>query len=175
MKGTIPSSELAALDALESSVSLYSDSREAEAVDPESVDVKVVSINVPGEIGYRGLVLRTVAAVCTMACPIHFACDDFRSEVLSAVGEAFNNAVFHAYEHARGSVCLTFSFDSARLAVELVETGKAFDPSVVSDLLGDEPQESGMGLFIIRSFMDELRYTPGPPNRLRMVKHLPQP
>ena len=109
-----------------------------------------------------------------MACSLHPACDDFRSEVVSAVGEAFNNAVFHAYEHTRGNVRLTLSFDSTQLVIELVETGKLFDPSVVPELLSDEPQESGMGLFIIRSFMDELSYTPGPPNRTRMTKRLPQ-
>lgn len=31
--------------------------------------------------------------------------------------------------------------------------------------------ENGMGLFIIRSFMDEVTYTAGPPNVLRLKKH----
>jgi len=162
------------LHTLKASVPLQ-DLSDAAAAEAESACVKVVSINVPGEIGFRGLVSRIVAGVCTMACPIHSTCEDFRSEVVSAVGEAFNNAVLHAYEHTRGNVCLTLSFDSVRLVVELVETGAAYDPSAVPELLGNEPQESGMGLFIIRSFVDELRYTPGPPNRLRMVKRLPQP
>ena len=154
---------------------LHVDPRDAASAKAEGLGVRVVSINVPGEIGFRGLVSRMVAAVCTMACPIHCAGEVFRHEVVSAVGEAFNNAVFHAYALTRGDVCLTMSFDMARIVIELVETGTAFDPEAVPELAGDEPQESGMGLFIIRRFVDELLYTPGPPNRLRMVKRLPQP
>ena len=161
------------MDILEAPVPLHVDPCDAKAAEAESV--KVVSINVPGEIGFRGLVSRTLAAVCTMACPIHPAGEVFRYELVSAVGEAFNNAVFHAYALTHGDVCLTVSFDSVRIVVELVETGMTFDREAIPELAGDEPQESGMGLFIIRKFVDELLYIPGPPNRLRMVKLLPQP
>jgi len=164
-----------ALGVLEGPVPLQVDPCDPAAAEAKIVGVKVVSIIVPGEIGFRGLVSRTLAAVCTMACPIHPAGDVFRYELVSAVGEAFNNAVFHAYALTRGDVCLTVSFDSVRIVVELEETGEAFHPEAVPELAGDEPQESGMGLFIIRSFVDELLYTPGPPNRLRMVKLLPKP
>jgi hypothetical protein len=168
-------SSVAALDILEGPVPLHVDPCDAAGAEAKIGGVKVVSIIVPGEIGFRGLVSRTLAAVCTMACPIHPESDVFRYELVSAVGEAFNNAVLHAYAFTRGDVCLTVSFDSVRIVVELVETGEAFDPEAVPELAGDEPQESGMGLFIIRRFVDELLYTPGPPNRLRMVKRLPKP
>ncbi len=138
---------------------------------PES---KVVSIAVPGELAFRDLVSRAVATVCRLACSNHSESETFCHEVVSAVGEAFNNAVLHAYAGARGDVSLTMSFDSSQVVVELAETGAAFDLEAVPDLMVDDPQESGMGLFIIRNFVDELTYTPGPPNRLRMTKRLPQ-
>ena len=138
---------------------------------PES---RVVSIAVPGELAFRGLVSRAVATVCKLACSDHSESETFCHEVVSAVGEAFNNAVLHAYDGARGDVSLTVSFDSSQVIVELAESGAAFDLAAVPDLMVDDPQESGMGLFIIRNFVDELTYTPGPPNRLRMTKRLPQ-
>jgi serine/threonine-protein kinase RsbW len=135
---------------------------------------KVVSITVPGEIAYRGLVLRAVATICKIACADNTPTDTVCTEVVSAVGEAFNNAVLHAYADSRGEVCLTVSFDSSQIAVELSENGAAFDLDDVPELRCEEPQETGMGLFIIRSFVDSLSYTAGPPNRLRMIKRLPQ-
>ena len=36
----------------------------------------------------------------------------------------------------------------------------------------DALPESGLGLFIIRSFMDEVKYVPGSPNVLSMTKYL---
>ncbi len=91
------------------------------------------------------------------------------------MGEAFNNAVIHAYNVTQGDVSLTVSFDSSRVVVELADSGEAFDLEAVPGLIGDDPQESGKGLFIIRNFVDELTYVAGPPNRLRMTKRLPQP
>lgn len=135
---------------------------------------RVVSITVPGELAFRGLVSRAVATVCKLACADHAESERLCNEVVSSVGEAFNNAVIHAYNVTQGDVSLTVSFDSSQVVVELADSGEAFDLEAVPGLIGDDPQESGMGLFIIRNFVDELTYTPGPPNRLRMTKRLPQ-
>jgi serine/threonine-protein kinase RsbW len=114
-----------------------------------------------------------VGTVCKLACSIPSESERFCNEVVSAVGEAFNNAVLHAYDAAPGDISLTVSFDSNQIIVELAESGAAFDLEAVPHIVGDVPQESGMGLFIIRSFVDELSYLPGPPNRLRMLKRVP--
>lgn len=146
---------------------------EAEENGIETGHAKMVSITVPGEIEFRGLITRTVAAVCKFAWPREGG-EAFTNEILSAVGEAFNNAIIHSYADTTGDVCLTVSYDALHVQVELVDTGAAFDPDEVPTLSGNEPQESGMGLFIIRSFVDQMYYCPGPPNRLRMTKRLPK-
>ena len=138
-------------------------------------DRRVVSITVPGEFVFRGLVARAVATVCKLACPNHPRSEQFCNEVVSAVGEAFNNAVIHAYESIAGEVRLTVAYDSREVVIVLADTGTAFDLESVPDYLGDDPQESGMGIFIIRSFVDALTYVPGVPNRLKMIKLLPEP
>jgi serine/threonine-protein kinase RsbW len=51
----------------------------------------------------------------------------------------------------------------------MVDEGQPFDPSGYQKLPDSLP-EGGMGLFIIRSFVDEVRYVGGPPNTLTLVK-----
>ncbi len=131
-----------------------------------------MSLSVPGEIQFRGLVTRTVASVCKLACPENPQAETFRDEVVSAVGEAFNNAVFHAYRSVSGDVSLAITYDDQALSVDLLDTGSTFDPDDVPAFSG-QPQESGMGLFIIRCFTDSVEYCAGPPNRLRIVKRFP--
>ena len=46
----------------------------------------------------------------------------------------------------------------------------AFDDVPTPDL--DALPESGLGIFIIKSFMDEVSYVAGAPNVLRMVKRI---
>ncbi|HEY5959284.1 MAG TPA: ATP-binding protein [Polyangiaceae bacterium] len=145
----------------------------ATAAEQERFRTRVVTITVPGEFAFRGIVLRTVATVCKLACSTSPEAARFSDEVMSAVGEAFNNAVIHAYGTMSGNVTLSISYDSSRVVIELFDDGAAFELETVPDYAGNDPQESGMGLFIIRNFVDQLTYQAGPPNCLRMIKALP--
>jgi len=62
--------------------------------------------------------------------------------------------------------------DSEAIVVRLEDWGKVYDPAAYIEL-PDELPERGMGLFIIRSFMDELTYAAGPPNVLTLKKRWP--
>jgi anti-sigma regulatory factor (Ser/Thr protein kinase) len=71
----------------------------------------VIFLRVPAVLAYRDLVTRAVETVCKIATardgsrlPLG---DEVVVEVVSAVGEAFNNAVLHAYQGTgRGEVSL---------------------------------------------------------------------
>ena len=54
----------------------------------------------------------------------------------------------------------------------LIDYGNSFDIQSVREPDLDAMPESGLGLFIIRSFMDAVAYTPGQPNVLSMTKYL---
>jgi serine/threonine-protein kinase RsbW len=136
----------------------------------------MIRLRVPGTLAYRNLALRVVAAACKMIgndeVAASAAADEFEAQTVSAVGEAFNNIAIHAYD-AMNPAEVDISIDSAadRVVIEMTDTGRSFDPAVVAPPDLEQLPESGMGLFIIRSFMDETRYTPGPPaNVLRLVK-----
>jgi serine/threonine-protein kinase RsbW len=120
----------------------------------------VISLQVPALLTYRDVAMRVVSAACKI-----FAADskrleprEFQEQVVSAVGEAFNNTVLHAY---RGR-------SDGRVTIEVEPNGDAAVP--IPEL--EELPESGMGLFIIRSFMDEVVYRSGPPNVLSLRKCL---
>lgn len=97
-------------------------------------------------------------------------------QVVSAFSEAFNNLALHGYRNAspgRIDIAIYAVPDeggrSGAIVIELSDTGEAFDPAQYLEL-PDALPERGMGLFIIRSFMDEIRYVKGPPHTLTLVK-----
>lgn len=119
--------------------------------------------------------MRVVSAGCKI-----FASDSkrvtpqqFQEEVVSALGEAFNNTVFHAYRgRPDGRVTIEVEPQGDLLEVRIIDEGITFDLSAVPTPDLDELPESGMGLFIIRSFMDDVSYRSGPPNVLSLRKRL---
>lgn len=88
--------------------------------------------------------------------------DDFDDKVVSAVGEAFNNVAIHAYRDLpAGSVDLEFELAESGITIRLSDHGRAFEPK--QEKLPDLTAlpENHMGLYIMRSFMDEVTYQPG--------------
>jgi serine/threonine-protein kinase RsbW len=98
--------------------------------------------------------------------------DDFYDEVISAFGEAFNNVVIHSYGLEGGELEIEIEPGVDRLTIRLMDYGKTFDVSGVPAPNLDSLPESGLGVFIMRSFMDDITYLSGKPNVLSMTKFL---
>ncbi len=134
-----------------------------------------VLLRVPAALAYRELASRTVAAVCKLS---HTrpgmpggGSRRFTNELMSAVGEAFNNVVLHAYAGTEsGAVELELSWTPETVVVQVKDTGMSFDFDAVPLPNLELPQEKGMGVFIIRSFVDEAEYRAGCPNVLTLTK-----
>ncbi len=100
-----------------------------------------------------------------------------------AVDEACANVIEHAYGDIpiKGQVRVRVTFDANEVVIEVVDTGKGFDPSQlpVKDVeqLVRERRSGGLGWRLIRSVMDEVHYQmgPGEKNELRMVKKIRKP
>jgi serine/threonine-protein kinase RsbW len=137
----------------------------------------VITLRVPALGAYRDLVGRAAGTVCRVAANERGESDEFLERVehavVSAVGEAFNNVVQHAYRGRRdGMVTLEVDYRDDELLVELRDDGASFDLDAVPAPKLAELPESGLGVFIIRACMDDLCYLPGSPNVLRMRKRL---
>jgi serine/threonine-protein kinase RsbW len=74
-----------------------------------------------------------------------------------AVTEACANAVRHAYPDGYGgSVKVRIAVENGAISVDVSDAGRGIDPDGVADWDPDEMHESGMGLAIIRSVVDEV-------------------
>ncbi len=127
----------------------------------------MVLVRIPGTLRYRDLAMRAVAAASKLVGTGDRVFDD---EVVSAFGEAFNNVAIHSYRDRAGEVEIQIDVASDHLTIRLLDTGDGFDADAVRVPDLDALPESGLGLFIIRSFMDEVSYFPGSPNVLTMTK-----
>lgn len=134
-------------------------------------------LEVPGSLNYRALVTRTVAAACRVEnerVSKRSGFDEFVNELVSAVGEAFNNIVIHGYAAGGGgTVCVIVAATEDGMGIELRDYGEAFDPSAMILPESLEPSESGMGVFILRAFVDRVDYAAGKPNCLTLFKRYP--
>jgi serine/threonine-protein kinase RsbW len=134
----------------------------------------LIQLRVPASLLYRNLVLRVVAEACNFVPPGDPPADgddDFRSEAVTAVGEAFNNIAIHGGAGVADELVeVQIEPLAGRLVVRLVDHGRSFDPDAVPSPELDRLPEGGLGLFIIRSFMDDVSYRPGPPNVLALTK-----
>lgn len=138
----------------------------------------MIHLRVPGSLRYRDLAVRVVGAACKLvgtpedeAAPTR---PDTRwdNEVVSAFGEAFNNAAIHSYDGRAGDVEIEVEVQSSAIVIRLLDYGRSFDLDSVPLPDLDALPESGLGLYIIRSFMDDVTYTSGSPNVLSMTKRL---
>ena len=102
-------------------------------------------------------------------------------QVQLAVDEACTNIIQHAYSgESEKSIRILCSMSGNYLVIKIRDWGKPFDPdSVPPPKIGAELSErklGGLGIFLMRQVMDEVRYIFNPRryNELIMIKHLPQ-
>lgn len=103
-------------------------------------------------------------------------CEDDCFHITMAVREAAINAVLHGNEYDPSrqiAVHLENTGDALRFVV--ADQGKGLDPETLPDPLAPENllRGTGRGIFLIRAFMDEVRFRQlHPGTELTMVKRL---
>ena len=144
----------------------------------------MIRIRVPGDLRYRDLVVRAVAAACKLVrgdsrppTPLTTGnerlklSDDFTGQVVSAFSEVFNNIVLHSYAGNKpGDIDIGIETGDDFIEICFSDTGRPFDLDKVPKPDLDSMPEGGLGVFIIQSLMDDFRYEPGPPNRWILKK-----
>jgi serine/threonine-protein kinase RsbW len=102
--------------------------------------------------------------------------DDEVFRVAMAVREAAVNAVLHgnAYDPEK-QITASFEQTADSLVIRIADQGKGVDPDTLPDPLAPENllRGSGRGIFLIRSFMDEVHFRQlQPGTELTLIKHL---
>ena len=137
-----------------------------------------ISLLVPCQLVSRDAVSSLVEHIC-IQIEKEGEPEGFRHQIISAFNEAFNNLARHGGNKLKNeNIMVVVEVTPARIVIELHDSGKGFKfPSQSGQ---DVPQpgelrESGMGLFIMRSFMSELKYqkrNEDGVNVLRMIRNL---
>lgn len=101
--------------------------------------------------------------------------DDEQSNIAMAVREATVNAVLHgnAYDPEK-KVFVVYESTGDALIITITDQGKGLDPGKVPDPLSPENlmKGSGRGIFLIRAFMDEVRFrNTEPGTEITLIKH----
>jgi serine/threonine-protein kinase RsbW len=115
------------------------------------------------------------AAANKMACAAGLSEDDC-FHVTMAVREAAVNAVLHGneYDPAR-QIAVNLENTGSDLVFVIADQGKGLDPTTLPDPLAPENllRGTGRGIFLIRSFMDEVNFRQlHPGTELTLIKHL---
>jgi serine/threonine-protein kinase RsbW len=102
--------------------------------------------------------------------------EDERFHVTMAVREAAVNAVLHGNEYDPAKqVSVSLENTGASLVFTIADQGRGLDPATLPDPLAPENllRGTGRGIFLIRSFMDEVHFRQlHPGTELTLVKHL---
>jgi serine/threonine-protein kinase RsbW len=102
--------------------------------------------------------------------------EDESFKVVMAVREAAVNAVLHGNGYDPGKqVSASFENTGKSLIVTIADQGEGLDPEKLPDPLAPENllRGTGRGIFLIRSFLDEVHFRQlQPGTELTLVKHL---
>lgn len=128
----------------------------------------------PGRLEYRDAARAFLGYLCERLTARGILTPDVSHRVISAFVEAFNNAVIHAYRDMEpGMVEVEMDVDVRQLEVRITDRGRSFRPELVPEPDLDALPEGGLGLFIIKNFMDRVGYERrGDANVLTMAKDL---
>jgi serine/threonine-protein kinase RsbW len=137
--------------------------------------VEIIRLDLPANHKYLNILGACIAELLVRVDGIE------EREVLTynvqlAAHEACANIIDHAYAgelERRIEIMLTLAGPPRQLIIDLHDTGSAFDLSSVPAPDLDQAHDHGYGLFLIRSLMDEVTYTPrSGSNHWCMVKQL---
>jgi serine/threonine-protein kinase RsbW len=93
--------------------------------------------------------------------------------LLLAVTEATTNAIIHGNKNNKlKMVRIAVYVEGNDITVKIKDEGKGFDPSIVPDPTDPENllKDSGRGLYLMRVYMDELKYIQTPEGTETILK-----
>ena len=104
---------------------------------------------------------------------------DAIDNIILAVDEACTNIIKHAYKYfPDGKIILSHKTDKKTFTIEIIDYGKSFEPGLVPnpDLQKyyDEKRVGGLGMYLMKTLMDEVKYTsvPGKFNQVSLSKNI---
>ncbi len=112
-----------------------------------------ISLKIPCNTDYISIVRTTAAYI---ANKLAFDIENIE-DIKVAVSEACNNAIQNSAEDAYFDV--EYSLENGNFTAYIIDNGIGYDPSEYKEPELDKLNESGLGIFIMKSLMDEVEIT----------------
>ena len=115
-------------------------------------------LRIPAEIGRMNEVLDFVGSLADA----HGATPQVRTQLRMAMEELYVNVAHYAYPSGSGWAEIRGSVEDGVATLMIIDGGTPFDPLAKPDpditLPGEERDVGGLGIFIVKSMMDEMEY-----------------
>ncbi|GKZ03137.1 histidine kinase [Paraclostridium bifermentans] len=131
------------------------------------MDLETIKMEVTSNPEYVSIIRLTVSGI---ANKIGFSLDDIE-DIKVAVSEACTNAIKHSLDD---KFLVQFSVLENGLTIEVEDKGTGYDVESLQEPDLKNPKESGLGLFIIKTLMDEVSTISNSDvgTRVKMTKYL---
>lgn len=128
---------------------------------------ETIKMEITANPEYVSIIRLTTSGI---ANKVGFCIDDIE-DLKVAISEACTNAIKHSLDN---EFTIIYSMIENGLSIEIIDNGKGYNKSSVSKPDIDNLKESGMGLFIIESLMDEVivESQEGKGTSVKMIKYL---
>jgi serine/threonine-protein kinase RsbW len=142
--------------------------RESLILEPKPSGGSLVELRIPSKAEWVGVARLAVAGI---ASRLQFSIEDIEDLKL-AVAEACTNCI----QHATGgeSVSITCQIFNDKIVVKVEDMGGGASAADLAPKRLGEPKVGGLGVFLIRSLMDDVEYELNPESgtKLTMTKFL---
>ena len=128
---------------------------------------ETIKMEISANPEYVSIIRLTTSGI---ANKVGFCLDDIE-DLKVAISEACTNAIKHSLEDR---FTIIYTMIEKGLTIEIIDNGKGYNTKEVSEPDLDNLKESGMGLFIIESLMDEVNVesTEVKGTSIKMTKYL---
>ena len=128
---------------------------------------ETIKMEITANPEYVSIIRLTTSGI---ANKVGFCIDDIE-DLKVAISEACTNAIKHSLEER---FTIIYTMIENGLTIEIIDNGRGYDIKEVSEPDLDNLKESGMGLFIIQSLMDEVKVESkeGIGTSIKMTKYL---
>lgn len=129
-----------------------------------------LSISVPSKPEYVNVIRLTASAI---ASRVGFDIEQIE-DIKVAVAEACTNAIKHGIKNNMENFDVKFSIDCDRIVINIIDNGIGFSSDQIEEPDLTTPKEGGLGIFIIKSLMDEVMISSdvGEGTNIKMIKYL---
>lgn len=129
-----------------------------------------ISLTLPNAPEFVSVARLTLSGVANR---MGFNIDDIE-DLKVAISEACTNALKHGGQNKEGNYIVHYTIEEKSLIIDVCDNGKGIEIEKLKTPDLDNPKESGLGLYIIETLMDEVKVIKRENNgtTIRMIKNI---